>query len=119
MLVYVAGPYTKGDVYVNVRNAILAGNELYDAGHMPFIPHLNHFWHLITPRPEQEWLIWDVVWLLRCDVLLRLPGESKGADQEIEIAKANRIPVFYSMDDCLKEIGDVRQGANICHGRNP
>ena len=30
--VYIAGPYTKGDVGLNVRNAITMGNIVRDAG---------------------------------------------------------------------------------------
>ena len=36
--------------------------------------------------------------MLMCDAVLRLPGESKGADNEVRVAKANKIPVFYSID---------------------
>lgn len=32
MRVYIAGPYTKGDVAVNVRNAIEAGNMVAGCG---------------------------------------------------------------------------------------
>lgn len=30
--VYVAGPYTKGDAAINVRNALVAANSLADVG---------------------------------------------------------------------------------------
>jgi hypothetical protein len=39
MKVYVAGPYTKGDVAVNTANAIKSGQELLEAGHVPFVPN--------------------------------------------------------------------------------
>ena len=81
--VYVAGPYTKGDVAVNVREAILAGGRIYDAGMVPFVPHLTHFWHTVAPRPYEDWLRLDMEWLRVCDALLRLPGDSSGADKEL------------------------------------
>jgi hypothetical protein len=45
--IYVAGPYTKGDVAVNVRNAFEAANRLADVGFAPFVPHATHFWHML------------------------------------------------------------------------
>ena len=101
MRVYIAGPYTKGDVGVNVAKAIEAGDQVLNAGHTPFIPHLNHFWHIIYPHPESSWLSYDNVWLMTCDALIRLPGESKGADTEVQIAQFLPIPVFYSFGEFL------------------
>ena len=37
--VYIAGPYTKGDVALNVRKAYEAANQLADLGFAPFVPH--------------------------------------------------------------------------------
>jgi hypothetical protein len=83
VVVYVAGPYTSGDVAVNVRNAIEAGDKLFQAGLLPHIPHLTHFWHLIFPHDTEFWYQYDLHWLKIADVLLRLPGESSGADNEL------------------------------------
>lgn len=38
-------------------------------------------------------------WVESCDCLLRLDGESKGADIEVSRAKELKIPVFYSIDE--------------------
>lgn len=101
MLVYVAGPYTKGDVAVNVRNAILAGDALIAAGHEPFIPHLSHFQHLLCPRGYKTWMRLDLAWLRVCGALIRLIGESSGADQEVRDADRLGIPVYYSVEKFL------------------
>lgn len=37
--IYVAGPYTKGDVEANVARAIEAGDVVAYHGMTPFIPH--------------------------------------------------------------------------------
>ncbi len=100
--VYVAGPYTKGDVAVNVRNAIAAANELLDAGFYPYLPHLTHFWHLVCPREYEDWMRLDLEFLPQCEALLRLPGESSGADREVDHAMTLGIPVFLSMSDLLE-----------------
>lgn len=104
--IYVAGAYSLGDVAVNVRNAILAANELRDLGFFPFIPHLSHYWHTLCPRAYEDWLAMDLEWLKVCDALLRLPGESSGADQEVEWAIRNERPVFYSIEE-LRGLPDV------------
>lgn len=96
-LVYIAGPYTKGDVAQNVRNAILAADRLAKAGYVPFIPHLTHFWHLLCPHEWEFWLEQDLHWLEACDCVLRLPGESIGADREVEHAQELGIPVYLSI----------------------
>ena len=57
MKIYIAGPYTKGDVAQNVRNAIHAGNLAAHFGHTPFIPHLTHFWHMLCPNEYEFWKI--------------------------------------------------------------
>jgi hypothetical protein len=96
--VYVAGPYTKGDVAVNVRNAFKAANELADLGYAPFVPHYTHFWHIMFPRPYEFWLELDNQFLPACDALLRLPGESSGADKEVAFANESNIPVFTTIE---------------------
>ena len=95
--VYVAGPYTKGDVAQNVRIAIEYGDRLIINGYIPYIPHLTHFWHLIFPHDYEYWLNLDNEWLALCDMVLRIPGDSPGADAEVELAKSLGIPVYYSM----------------------
>ena len=87
MLIFISGPYAHPDPVINTRNAILAGEEVIKQGHIPFIPHLNHLWHLVCPHEEDFWYEYDLVWLRKCDAILRIPGESKGADREMEIAK--------------------------------
>lgn len=100
--VYVAGPYTKGDVAVNVRNAYEAANRLADLGFAPFVPHATHFWHVIFPRPYDFWLALDNEFLPFCNAVLRLPGESNGADQEVLLAERLSIPVFTDMDELIR-----------------
>src|SRR5690349_15138078 len=92
--IYVAGPYTKGDVAVNVRNAFAAANALLEHGFAPFVPHYTHFWHMLFPRSYEAWLDLDLEFLLLCQGVLRLEGESQGADREVAAAESAGIPVF-------------------------
>jgi hypothetical protein len=99
--IYIAGPYTKGDVAVNVKNAMDAANELINAGHYPFCPHLSHFLHMNNPQPYQVWIDLDLVFLPDCDALLRLEGDSAGADGEVRKANELGMPVYYSIEEFL------------------
>lgn len=98
MRVYIASAYTKGDVAVNVRDAILIADELIKLGHTPYIPHLTHFWHLVSPHEIQFWYEYDNSFLDHwAECVLRLPNESNGADQEVMRAVKRGIPVYYSL----------------------
>jgi len=99
MRVYVSAPYTNGDTVWNVRRAIDAGDKLVEMGHFPFIPHLSHFWHYVSPKSWEQWLEIDRAFIPVCDAVLRLTGESKGADIEVEEAKKLGIPIYYSLDE--------------------
>lgn len=86
---------------LNVRAAILAGDEVWKAGFTPFVPHLSHLWHTVSPHPYDDWLALDMEWLAVCDILVRLPGESAGADEEVEYARERGIPVM-SLEELLE-----------------
>ena len=105
--VYVAGPYTKGDVAVNVRNAYAAANELADLGFAPFVPHATHFWHILFPRPYEFWLDLDNQFLPCCDAVLRIAGDSNGADEEVALAEKLNIPVFHTIANLLKHFETI------------
>lgn len=103
MKIYVAGPYTKGDVAQNVREAIVVGNNIKALGHTPFIPHLTHFWHMLIPHDIEYWYAYDMEWLKECDALFRIPGESKGADAEAAMARELGMPVYTSYAELPKK----------------
>jgi hypothetical protein len=99
--VYIAGPYTQGDVAVNVRNAYVAADRLADLGFAPFVPHATHFWHMLFPRPYEFWLELDNEFLPFCQAMLRLSGPSSGADKEMLLAEKLGIPVFTAIEDLV------------------
>jgi hypothetical protein len=80
---------------VNCRNAILVASRLVDDGIVtPLLPHLVLLWDLVDPRPVDFWLAYDELLIRRSDAVLRLPGESVGADREIAFADGLGMPVF-------------------------
>jgi len=97
--VYVAGPITLGNQIMNVRTAVMVGTQLLDMGFAPYVPHLNFIWDFLTPRHYETWLALDKEWIKVCDALLRLPGESEGADREVQLANDLGIPVYYSIEE--------------------
>jgi len=99
--VYIAAPYTKGNVSRNVVTALWAGKILTELGYYPFIPHLYHFWDLIHPQDYEFRMKLDQAWMTRCGRLLRLPGDSSGADAEAAQMAALGRPVYYGLRDFL------------------
>jgi len=96
--VYIASPYTKGDMAQNVNFQMKIADELINKGFIPFVPLYTHFQHMFYPQSYETWLHIDFKWIESCRVLLRLGGESPGADREVEYAKEKNIPVFYSLE---------------------
>jgi hypothetical protein len=91
--VFVSGPMTTGDASVNLRNAIDAAEELVRAGYVPIVPHLMYFWQIVHPHTWEEMMSICVEQVKACDILFRLPGRSRGAKVEEEVAKGRGMPV--------------------------
>lgn len=92
--VYVAGPYSKGDVCKNVSTAIMVADLLMKEGYRVYVPHLSHFQHLLNRRNYWDWLEHGIGWMMDCNAILLLPGRSFGANLEVQIAERLGIPVF-------------------------
>ena len=108
--VYVAGPYGKRagatDVQqqVNMTQAALVGVRLFRRGFNPFIPHLYRMVDIHMPGEshEDQWLEICKEWVKVCDCLYRMPGASYGADQEVELAAAEGLPIFNDIDKMVE-----------------
>jgi len=100
--VYIASPYTKGDTAINVKRQLDCADELMTLGFAPFAPLYSHFQHMAHPRPYTDWIKIDLEWVKVCDCVLRLDGESSGADGEVKFAIENNIPVYYSKTELIK-----------------
>ena len=101
--VYVAGPLTSGATYDalcnNMTQAFKVADHLMKHNYAPFLPHLSHYWNLISKHSWGEWLDYDEAWVEVCDAVLRLPGRSPGADREVAYATGRHIPVFDTIAD--------------------
>jgi hypothetical protein len=114
--VYIAGPISKGGLFENVARADIAFRELLRAGFAPLCPHWSVFHGSIfsagrfvaavaDPFPggttHADWMGVDLPWVEASHAVLRLPGESAGADLEVAHAERHGIPVFDSIDAVL------------------
>jgi len=99
ILVYIAAPYTKGDIAQNVRRALECADILFAKGYIPYVPHLNAFWHFLSPKSWDDWMKIDLAILERCDAVFRLDGESLGANKEVRFADKIGLPIFYSIEE--------------------
>lgn len=101
-LVYVAGPYANPDPVFNTHEAIRVAERIQNTQFVTaFVPHLSLLWHIVAPHEVDHWYDLDLAFLARCDALLRMPGASTGADNEVIFANARQIPVFFTENELL------------------
>jgi hypothetical protein len=131
--VYIAGPISIGDLRRNIDQAERAFAALQQAGIAPFLPHLSAFYamdwigrcreacnlpstgNLGRPSPlsHEQWLAIDFAWLAASHAVLRLPGESVGADAEVAEARRLMIPVFFNIKALIRRITNQRQAPGM------
>lgn len=94
-LVYLAGPFTYPDCIENTHVAMKFANDIYDTNvALPFTPHLSMFEHFLRPKPISYWYDRDIEYLEHCQGLIRMPGISVGADNEVSWCKENDLPYY-------------------------
>ncbi len=98
--VYIAGPMaTSGEPGQNLHDAVDAAARLVFRGFLPYVPQMTWIMHAIQPQIcAENWQKMALAWVSKCDILLRLPGESSGADWEVARATKLSKPVFYSFE---------------------
>lgn len=111
-MVFVAGPLSgisngkelpQEEQQQHVERACGVGVELLKAGFAPFIPHLS--WYIDPYTKYHEWYAIDLEFVRRSDAVLRISGQSRGADIETELAGTLGVPVFHSVEEIIKELG--------------
>lgn len=100
--VYVAGPM-RLMIEKGVHDACKMADRLYANGFIPFIPQLSILWSLVTPFGSDDEIYaarlpYDFAWIDKCDALIRLPGQSHGADAECEHCGVIGKPVFTEFE---------------------
>ena len=115
--VYIAGPMSNGGAGYDlerINDAIRVHLRLINDGFVPHCPQLTMFCELMFPGTVSytEWMALDRNYIDDCDIVLRLPGESKGADNEVQYAQSRSKTVYYS----LYELQDAHKEAFVCSG---
>ena len=107
----VAGPYRSGTnddperMAQNLAKLESVTLDLFRAGHLPVIgewialPLLHLAGSKVPGDAPYEEILYPVAarLLQKCDAILRLEGESKGADEDVRIGKERGLPIFYSL----------------------
>jgi hypothetical protein len=111
--IYVASPYSIGNRKENVKRSILACEQLWALGLVPYCPLLSHYWDKIAPHTWEDWMRFDLEWLSVCDGVYWLYGESKGAEREVDFADNAWIPVF--IETTPGSIGGIKDMVEYFH----
>ena len=113
MLILIAGPYRSGTnddpvlMHQNLSKLEAFALPLFRLGHIPVIGEwvalpLLHLAGSTKPGDEiYEEILYPVAHrlLLKCDAVLRIEGASKGADEDVRIAKERGLKIYYRLED--------------------
>ncbi|TDB82691.1 DUF4406 domain-containing protein [Micromonospora sp. KC721] len=112
-MILIAGPYRSGTndhpdlLAANLRRLEEAAWPIFQAGHVPMIgewvalPVLRGAGADGVGDPLAQDVLYPTAQRLlqHCDAVLRLPGASTGADQDVAIARERGLPVYYDVAD--------------------
>lgn len=113
MMILIAGPYRSGTgddpelMAANLARLEEAAWPVFRSGHVPMIgewvalPVLSSAGAsgVLDPLAEQVMYPTAQRLLQHCDAVLRLPGASTGADQDVAIARERGLPVYHQVED--------------------
>ncbi len=123
--VYLAGPISKGGLAANIKQGTDAAVTLMRAGFAPFCPQLTCYMGGDLPAAapagfsHDDWLGVNLQWVAVSDAVLRLPGESVGADREVACADELGIPVYDSMPFLIANLVPRRPSKPAVAGVSP
>lgn len=113
MLILIAGPYRSGTgddpalLARNLERLEKAAWPIFRSGHVPMIgewvalPVLRGAGARGVGDPLAEQIMYPTAerLLAHCDAVLRLPGDSTGADRDVAIAYERGLPVYTRVED--------------------
>lgn len=113
LLILIAGPYRSGTgddpakMAANLRRLEAAAWPIFQAGHLPMIGEwvALPIWQNAGGERVGDALFNAILHptarrlIERCDAILRLPGASKGADDDVAQAETLGIPVYYALEE--------------------
>ena len=113
MLILIAGPYRSGTnddpklMQQNLGKLEAPALSLFRLGHIPIIgewvalPLLHLAGSVKVGDKAYEEILYPVAHRLlqKCDAVLRIEGASKGADEDVRIAKEMGLKIYYHLED--------------------
>jgi hypothetical protein len=113
MLILIAGPYRSGTnddpilIQQNMDRLESVALPLFRMGHTPMIGEwvALPLLHLAGSKKPGDAAFEEIQYpvahrlLMKCDAVLRLEGASKGADEDVRIAKERGLKVYYRLED--------------------
>jgi len=123
MLILIAGPYRSGTnddpvlIRKNLSRLEAPALAIFRKGHIPMIGEWVALPLMQLAGSEKPG---DAAWeeiqypvahrlLLKCDAVLRIEGDSKGADQDVAIAQKLGLPVYRSLEEIPAATGHHMQ----------
>ena len=112
-MILIAGPYRSGTgddpekMQENLARLEAVALPLFRKGHIPMIgewvalPLIQLAGSKKPGDPAWEEIQYPAAHRLleKCDAIFRIAGESKGADQDVKLAKEKGLPVYYELSD--------------------
>jgi len=113
MMILIAGPYRSGTnnnpelIKANLDRLEAAALPIFRKGHVPMIGEwvANPLIELAGSKEVGDEIFQEIQYptahrlLTKCDAVLRIEGASKGADQDVKIAKELGLKVFFELDE--------------------
>lgn len=113
MLILIAGPYRSGTnndaerIRENMNKLEAAALPIFQKGHIPIIGEwvANPLIRLAGSKEVGDKIFNSIQYpvahglLPKCDAVLRIRGESKGADQDVQIAKDLGLKIYYDLNE--------------------
>jgi len=120
MMILIAGPYRSGTgddpdkMAENLRRLEEAAWPIFQAGHIPMIGEwvALPIWQTAGGKEIGDALYDEILHptagrlIARCDAILRLKGESKGADNDVKLANERGIPVYHDVNE-IPRVADL------------
>ena len=113
MIILIAGPYRSGTndnpelMAKNLKRLESVSYEIFKAGHIPMIGEwvALPIWTVAGGKAVGDDLYEEILHptagrlLQHCHAVLRLEGASKGADNDVKIARERGIPVYFGLEE--------------------
>jgi hypothetical protein len=115
-MLLIAGPYRSGTdndpekMAENLRRLEAVSYAVFQAGYVPMIGEwvALPIWRVAGGRETGDALYDEIFYpaahrlLQLCHAVLRLPGDSNGADHDVKLATERGLPVYFRLEDVPK-----------------